>query len=714
MNQLMETCDDESCRRHIRQSPQGSDQGVLSAVGRHLGLVLLVTAAWCLAAGIYLTFATRAYTSRAKLSIEPAGPRVLSGDDRQLARSPGYVAQQCDVILSAPVLRDAVAGLVPDDRACLAGASDPVELLKRDLDVSAGKKDDVITISLESPDPRLAARVVGNVVTAYLAHRAGQQQAASREVLRILRKEMALREEELAAAQNALVEFGRQSGLALVSEKTDMATQQLSRLFQALTEAHLATITARTNQEAVEALANDPGKLRLLAESLGLFDRQVLSDIYQPQLVVERGRMEVELASLRQELTDEHPSVQGLKARLAIIVSEQARQARDLTERCVDMAHQQHQAAQSREAGIRQSIQQQQQIGQQSGADFARYTLLQAKVHQAERFCDVVKGRIMETSAAQEAGAMDVRIIEPVYTGPLATRPKTAASLASAGGAGLMLGALLALFRDRRRRRRDEVLSRGTRRVRTIGRIPLVSTESDRRGLVHCASLWPTSDLAGAYRSVAAELHFRCRGARSLMLTSSKGAVGTTTLACNLAQILAQSGKRTLLVDAAFDHPSLHEVFGVDGQRGLADVLRGTASLRKAVAPTSVEGLHLLPAGLNCAAMAKDLAGKPMRGAIRSLSRSYDVVLIDAPPVACRTQPAAMASCCDGTILVATARQIDSGAIGDAALWLQRFGATVVGVVSSPAPDCPKAEVSQKRADIQRPAAARRVDRGAL
>jgi capsular exopolysaccharide synthesis family protein len=712
MNQLIETSDDKSHRRHIGQSPQVNDQGVLSSVGWHWALVLLVTLAWCLAAGIYLTFATRAYTSTAKLSIEPTSPRVLSGDDRQLARSPGYVAQQCNVITSSPVLRDAVARLIPGDQASLVGTSGPVEFLKKGLDVSASKKDDVITISLESPDPRQGERIVSNVVTAYLDHRVGQQHATSREVLRILQKEMAAREEELAAAQNALVEFGRQSGLAPASEKTDMAIQQLSRLFQALTEAQLATITAQTNHEAIKALANDPVKLRLLAESQGLFDRQVLPDLFQPQLVVERGRLEVELASLRQELTDEHPSVQSLKAKLAIIASEQARQTRDLAERCMDIAHQKHQAAQSREASIRQSIQQQQQIGQQSNADLAKYTLLQTKVRQAERFCDVIKSRIMETGVAQEAGAMDVRIIEPVYTRPLPTSPKTAASLVAAGGVGLMLGTLLALFRDRRRRRAG-VLSRGTTRVGTIGRIPLVSVKSGRQMLGHCVSLRPTSDIAGAYRCVAAELHFRCRGARSLMLTSSKGAVGTTTLAGNLAHILAQSGKRTLLVDAAFDHPSLHEVFGMDGQCGLADVLRGTVTLQKAVAPTAVESLYLLPAGLNCAGMAKDLAGKSMRDTIRSLSESYDMVLIDAQPMDCRTQPGAMAPYCDGTILVATARQIDSGTIGDIALGLQRSGATVVGVVSSPALDSPKAEGSRQTADIQELAAVQRIDRGA-
>jgi len=695
MNQLIRTGESISDGSDVCQSSHVNDLGVLSVVGRHWGIVLLVMLAWCLAAGVYLTFIPRAYTSTAKLSIDPTMPHILSSDGRQPARSVSYVAQQCEVIKSAPILRGAIDRLVPRDRIAISGTSDPVEFLKSFLNVSISKKDEVITVSLESRDPRQGACIVGGVVKAYLDYRAIQQQATSEEVLRLLQNELAARKAELAGQQSALVEFGRSSGLALVAEKTDLAIQQLSRLSQALTEARLATITAQSNYEALKALENDPVKLRLLAESQGLFDQQVLSEFSQPQLVAEGGRLEVELASLRQEFTDEHPSVQNLKAKLAAIASEQARQTRDLAERCMGVAHQKLQTAQSREAGIRQSVQQQQQISQQSNADLARYTLLQTEVRQAERLCDVVKSRIMETSAAQGAGTMDVRIIEPVYTGSFPTRPKTAACLAAAGGVGVMLGTLLAMFRDRRWRR-AKVLSRGARRVGTIGQVPLVSTESDRRMLGHCVSLLPTSDLAGAYRSVATELHFCCRNAKSLMLTSPKGAVGTTTLASNLAQILAQSGKKTVLVDAAFDHPTLHEVLSVEGRCGLAEVLHGTVALEEAVTPTAVEGLYLLPAGLNCAEVAKELAGTSMRDIIRSLSESYDVVLIDAQPVACWTQPGAMAPYCDGTILVATAEQIDSGTIGDIALRLQRFGATVVGAVVSPALDASKAAGSPR------------------
>ena len=78
--------------------------------------------------------------------------------------------------------------------------------------------------------------------------------------------------------------------------------------------------------------------------------------------------------------------------------------------------------------------------------------MIQAEVRQAERLCDVLKGRILETSAAQEAGAMDVRIIEPVFTASLPTHPKVGMHLAAAGGIGVMLGTLLALRRERRQR----------------------------------------------------------------------------------------------------------------------------------------------------------------------------------------------------------------------------------------------------------------------
>ncbi|MCX5684301.1 MAG: hypothetical protein NT049_11525 [Planctomycetota bacterium] len=466
MSRSTEAGPDKSCDADTQASMPMNDTGVLSAAWRHRGLVLLITAAWCLAAGIYLKFTPWAYTSAAKLSVEAAGPRILAGDERQPARSPGYLAQQCEVIKSAPLLGDAVARLDPGDLASLGNSGDPVEFLKGSLDASASRKDEVITVGLDSPDPRLGARVVGTVVETYLDHRTRQQQETSKEVLRILRKELAARETELAAKQKALVALDYGSGPARDAGKTDLAAQQLRWLYEVLSESEFATLAAEATCDAAQTLAHDPARLRLFAESQGVVDRQSLSDSVQVQLVAEHGRLESQLASLRQELSDEHPSVQSLKARLEAVTAQLAQVAQrtdGALEQYLDVFRQRLQIARRREAGIRESFQQQQQaslrqqqqqqVSRQSNTDTAKSALLQAEVRQAERLCDVLKGRILETSAAQEAGAMDVRIIEPVFTASLPTSPKIGMHLAAAGGIGAMLGALLALRRERSPRR---------------------------------------------------------------------------------------------------------------------------------------------------------------------------------------------------------------------------------------------------------------------
>jgi len=443
-------------------SNAGDGPTLLAATGRHWCLVLVVTAAWCGAAGVYLKFTPWSYTSTAKLSVDPAGPRLLAGDERHPAHSAGHVAQQCEVIKSAPVLGDSLRRLEPDDRSALALSGDPVEFLKANLDVSVNKKDDVITIGFDSPDPKQGARVVGAVVATYLDHRSRRQQGASKEVLGILQRELAAREAELAAKQKALLALNQDRGPVWTGEKGDLAGQQLARLYDVLSRSEMATLDAQTTYEAAMTMADDPLRLRLFAESQGVGDRQAPPDPIRAQLLTERSRLEMQLASLRQELSDEHPSVLDLKARLdvlAVQLDQVAQQtsgaAEQYAQQYLDVLRQRLEAARTREASVREDLRQQQEASRQASRQaniyLARCAIFQAEIGQAQRLCDVVQSRIMETSAAQQAGAMDVEIIEPVFTGSLPTSPKIGVCLAVFGGVGLMLGSLLALRRERRR-----------------------------------------------------------------------------------------------------------------------------------------------------------------------------------------------------------------------------------------------------------------------
>jgi polysaccharide biosynthesis transport protein len=425
---------------------------LLGAAMRHWVLVLMVTAVWCAAAGVYLKFTPWSYTSAAKLSVESTGPRLAAGGGSAL-RSMFYASQQCEVIKSSPVLSDTLQRLNADDRTALAPAGDPIEFLKANLDVSASRKDDVITVGFDSPDPKLGARLVDAVVATYLERRSWQQQDTSKELLAILRKELATREAELTDKQKTLIAMNQESGLGWADEKGDLTMQQLARLYDALSKSEMATLDAQATYAAAKTMANDPARLRLFAESQGVGDRQPASDPVQTQLLAERSRLDMQLASLRQELSDEHPSVLDLKARLAVIATQLdqiAQQTQGAVAQSLDVLGQRLEVAKAREAHLRQDLKQQQEAGKQANATLARRAMLQAEFGQAQRLCDVLRSRIMDTSATQQASAMDVQVIEPVFTSSLPTSPKIGVYLATFGGVGLLLGSLLALRRERR------------------------------------------------------------------------------------------------------------------------------------------------------------------------------------------------------------------------------------------------------------------------
>ena len=82
-----------------------------------------------------------------------------------------------------------------------------------------------------------------------------------------------------------------------------------------------------------------------------------------------------------------------------------------------------------------------------------------------------------------------------------------------------------------------------------------------------------------------------------IMVTSAMSGEGKTTLACHLAISLAQSGRKTLLIDADLRRPAIHQVFGISASPGLSDVLRQKATLAEVIQHHAVKGFSILPAG---------------------------------------------------------------------------------------------------------------------
>lgn len=121
---------------------------------------------------------------------------------------------------------------------------------------------------------------------------------------------------------------------------------------------------------------------------------------------------------------------------------------------------------------------------------------------------------------------------------------------------------------------------------------------------------------------------------RCLLITSACGSEGKTTLAAQLAERCVNAGLTTLLVDGDLRNPTLSRVLDVPERRGLINVLRDEISVEEALTVVGgAGGFYLLPAGTPRVDPSRLLHGDRLGKMLGQLRDSFDIVIVDAPPV---------------------------------------------------------------------------------
>jgi capsular exopolysaccharide synthesis family protein len=143
---------------------------------------------------------------------------------------------------------------------------------------------------------------------------------------------------------------------------------------------------------------------------------------------------------------------------------------------------------------------------------------------------------------------------------------------------------------------------------------------------------------------------------RAIVITSAGVGEGKTLTALNLAWLMAQSeGVRALLIDSDLRQPCATDYLGIDGKRGLSEVLGGELTLEQAIVRLDPAGLFLLPGGRARDDVAELLTGPTFAGVITEARRMFDYIIIDAPPMGIFTDANVLISRTDGALLVVRA-----------------------------------------------------------
>lgn len=172
----------------------------------------------------------------------------------------------------------------------------------------------------------------------------------------------------------------------------------------------------------------------------------------------------------------------------------------------------------------------------------------------------------------------------------------------------------------------------------------------------------------------------------ALAIVSPGHGEGRSWITANLAVLFAQTGKRTLLIDADLRRPRQHALFGISERNGLSTILAGRAGLDSLTDIAGVPDLTVLPAGV-VPPNPQELLARPLfQRLVNSLRSRYDVILLDTPAASSGGDAGAIAARAGGALVVACRDVSSVPRLTSLCENLEQYGVSVTGAVLNGVP----------------------------
>ncbi len=425
-------------------------ESLLEVFLRHRWAILLTTIIFLVIAFFYLLKATPIYTSTARVYVEQSGPKIISEYEGFMTQSKNYLHTQSELVTSTPIVSEVVKDGEVRKLKTFRNIDNPVAYIKKNLEVTVGKKDDIITASFDSPYSAEAAQIVNAVVDSYVEYHSKRKRSTVSEVVRLLQKEKIKRDEELSKQLGKMVDFTRDSGV-IFSDNAEghIAFQRLAKLSEALTETQLEAVDAKVNYEAATGMSNDPAKVRQFAMAQNpRTSMQMAPTNEEVRLREELADLEIELKHAMRFCTQSHPSIKATRARIDHIKEKLAEYEKKFVESYIEAMRQGWIAAELRKKQLLSSYQNQEKEAQNVGVKAAEFSVLKSELNRSERICEILDNRIKELNVTEDTGALNISILEVARPEDFPSKPQKAKVMAVALVLGLAFGFFVGLFRD--------------------------------------------------------------------------------------------------------------------------------------------------------------------------------------------------------------------------------------------------------------------------
>ncbi|MDX8386903.1 MAG: AAA family ATPase [Ghiorsea sp.] len=602
------------------------------------------------------------------------------------------VAQRMELIpieLSSEEIR-----MNPDYMDEVLSIKDSVEVLQ---DESSG----IIQIIATSTRPAFARDLAQAVADEFKEFNVEDKNRRIFEAKKFIQQQLIIVRDRLKNAEEKIRDYRNKHNLSFSSADPELMARIVSDLEQEFRQAtaHLADLR----------FAIKPLRQRI---NNGSWDYQAVTiagsvSNYFDQLNKRLVDMALKRTELMTNYTDEHPQIQEL-----------SQQASDILSTMVDELEKQIELTQRRISDIQKSIEKTKSRFQGLPEQALELQRMQRTVRINEDLFDLLEKKYQEVLIKEAEKVQAVSLVRPAMIPVFRINPVNPMQSGIAGMIlGLVLGLIVSLILEAMdssvgtieevesfldtsvvgfvpQLEHDEAIElfSGKEELKTSGH----HLERQIRLISHFS---PPSTISEAYRSLRTNLLFSQTGGHKVILvTSSTVKEGKSTVAANLAVVLAQQGGRILLIDADMRKPMQHHTFGLKRDPGLSecllgqhrwqdvlkrfsDVMLGDMGIDQALLTPGLDQLEILTCGLVSANPPDLLAAPMMDTLLKEVREEYDMVIIDMPPLLHTTDATILASKVDSVLIVYHIGSVVRGALKRVKTNIEAVGGNVLGII---------------------------------
>ncbi|MBP2151635.1 polysaccharide biosynthesis tyrosine autokinase [Xanthobacter flavus] len=528
----------------------------------------------------------------------------------------------------------------------------------RELKVKRIAPSYVINIDFRSPDPAMAADVANQVAESYIIDQLESKYQATRRASVWLQDRINELRDQALAADRAVQDFKAKNNI-IDTTRGLVSDQQLSELNTQLVTARTAVAEAQARYDRVASIVKQGGISGTSDEAVSdVLSNEVISKLRSQYLdAVKReadwskryGPDHVAVANLRSE-------IRGLQRALFTELSRIAETYKSDLE-----------IAMAREGSLSKSLEGLVNQAKITGRAQVELRELESNAQSYRALYDNFLQRFMQATQQQSFPMTEARVITDASAPLSPSEPKTALIIGGSLVFGLLMGVSMGVWRERMNRSfRVPADVERYLGLDCLGVLPLVpsaagpvagqSAFDSSVGIFRQVVTDPFSRFAETLRAVkvSADVSIFGQSVRAIGIVSTLPKEGKSTVSANLAQLVAHSGQRCILIDGDLRNPSLTRRIAPKATKGLLELLLGQATFEEVAVVDPLTNLKFIPAAVpgEISHTNEILASEKMATLLDRLRQMTDYIVIDFPPMAPVVDVMASTRLVDGYVYV--------------------------------------------------------------